>query len=69
MKIPKRIENLIDKRTKLAQDLNSVDLELTNWIDKHNVEVESYDYCSGCEMYANPSASGERIKQAILKTE
>lgn len=67
MKMPRKIEKLINRRTRLAQDLNSVDYELTKWIDKHSIAVEDYDYCSGIEMYANPSISGERIKQAILR--
>lgn len=66
MKIPKKIEILINRRAKLAKDLNLVDYELSEWLDGHNVFVEDYDYRTGCEMYANPDDSAERIKKAIL---
>ena len=67
MKIPKYIEKKIDRRAKLASDLNSVDSELTKWLDNNKIEVETYDYCTGVEMYANPYASAERIKEAIRR--
>lgn len=65
MKIPKYIEKLLDRRAKLAADLNSVDVKITEYICKHEIEVEIYDYASGVEMYANPYASVERVKEAI----
>ena len=65
MKIPKRIEKMIDRRARIASDLNAIDSELAEWIEDNKIEVQEYDYCSGVEMYANPYASAERIKQAI----
>lgn len=68
MKLPKRIDKLIDRRTRLAEDLNSVDLELTEWLEKKGIieDIEEFDYMGGCEMYVNPCASADRIKQKIL---
>lgn len=65
MKIPKYIDYLLDRRAKLAESLNSVDYELTKWIDKKGIEVESCDYATGCEMYVNPDASADRVREAI----
>lgn len=49
MEMPKRIEKLIDRRAKLAKELNSADCELGKWIDKNGINVDSYDYWSGYE--------------------
>ena len=65
MKIPKYIEKLIERRAGLAVLLNYADRKLGDWLEKNGVEVEGYDMYGGCEMYANPRNSAERIKQAI----
>lgn len=65
MKIPKYIDELLDRRAKLAELLNTVDYKVTKWIDEHGIEVEDYDYATGVEMYANPYASADRIRKAI----
>ena len=69
MKIPKYIDELLDRRAKLAELLNSVDCEVTKWIDKHGIEVEDYDYATGYEMYANPYVSADRVREAIKNKE
>ena len=66
MKIPKRIEALIDKRTKLASRLDDACGELDAWLDKNNIETESEDTHGGVEIFVNPYDSGQRIKEAIL---
>lgn len=65
MKIPKYIENLIDRRAGLAALLNHADRKLGEWLEKNGINVEEYDIHGGCEMYVNPWASADRIKQAI----
>lgn len=67
MKIPKYIQNLINKRAGLAAELNSADYKLSKWLDDHGIAVEDYDNYGGCEVFANPYDSAERIKQAIIK--
>ena len=66
MKLPKYIDNLLKRRAKLANDLMDVDYQITQFIAKYNIEVESCDYCTGVEMYVNPDSSAERVRQAIL---
>lgn len=66
MKLPKYIERLLDRRARLAIDLMAVDYKITEFINKYNIEVESYDYCTGVEIYANPYDSARRVKEAIL---
>jgi len=65
MKIPKYIEKLIGKRKKLAAELITTDYQLSEWLEKNEVDVEDYDTSGGCEMYVNPWDSANRIKQAI----
>ena len=66
MIIPKKIENLIARRERLAEQLNSVCYELDNWLDSHEVVAEDFDTRGGVEIYVNPYASGSRIRKAIL---
>ena len=68
MKIPKRIEKLIERRAKLASDINYIDGQLTEWLEKKDLvdKVEEYDFMGGCEMYVNPYASADRIREVIL---
>ena len=67
MKIPKRIETLLERRAKAAEVFTHCDCEIMDWLEKHNLysEVEEFDICGGCEAYVNPRASISRIKQVI----
>lgn len=66
MEIPKYIEKWLERRAKLASQLEMLDFDISDWLDKHNIEVESEDYRGGVELYVNPYDSIERIKAAIL---
>lgn len=65
MKIPKYIEKALDDRVKAADKLNSADLIISEFIEKHDINVEDYDYRDGVEAIVNPDASAERIREAI----
>lgn len=67
MKLTKRMENLIDKRTKLANQLMDVCQDVDNLIEELGLEdvVDSSDWSSGCEIYSNPDESGDRLKNVI----
>lgn len=67
MKIPKYIEQALKRREKAAWTLMSADYIITNYIEKHNIEVEPYDYATGVEMYANPKSSADRVRKAIAE--
>lgn len=67
MKIPLYIEQALKRREKAALALMSADYIITDYIDKHNIEVETYDYATGVEMYSNPTASADRVRQAIAE--
>lgn len=67
MKLTKKVEAMIDRRTRLAEELITACIEVDDYIQANGLEgeVEDCDWLAGCELYVNPSASGERIKQAI----
>lgn len=69
MKIPKHIEKLIERRCRLAMQLNSADCNLADWLEKNDViqAIEEYDIYGGCEMYTCPQSSAERIRKAIME--
>lgn len=69
MKIPSEIEELIQARVFYAIKLTITDNDLAEWIDNHNIEVETCDYGGGVEQYMNPIKCAERIRQAILQKE
>ena len=66
MKIPKYVQKLIDRRCKLAHQLAIVCFELDEWLDKNNIECETYDTHTGVEIYCNPCSSKMRIMKAII---
>lgn len=69
MKLTKEMERLIDRRAKLALELNNVSFQIDNFImeNKMENEIEEFDWQTGCEIYVNPMASALRIKDAIRK--
>lgn len=68
MKIPKYIEQALERREKYAEKLNEACAVVDKFIFKNGLddEIEDYDFCTGVEIYGNPSASAERIRQAII---
>ena len=69
MKIPKYVQKLIDRRSKLSVKLAEVCYDLDMWLDKHNIECEMYDTHTGVEIYCNPQESKNRVMEAILNKE
>lgn len=71
MKCPKYVRDMIERRLRLAVQLNRADIELTDWLAAHGIleNLEDYDYNSGVEMYCNPHASANRIYCAIERAE
>ena len=65
MKIPKYIEKALERRAKAAVIWNHNDLIISEFIDKHNIIVEDYDYHGGCEAIVNPWTSSSRVAEAI----
>ena len=68
VKISKKIERLIERRARLAAELMIADAQLVEWLEENGLvdKVEEYDIMTGSEMYVNPYASADRIREVIL---
>lgn len=67
MKIPLYIEKALIKRAKYAGAFTEADYVVSNWLDKHGIEIDTADYWSGAEALCNPWDSANRIAEAIAK--
>ena len=71
MKIPKKIEKLIERRKKLAEDLNSVSFTLDKWIEEHGGDLTDPDICgsviTGCMIYCEPDNAAFVVTKYILE--
>ena len=65
MNIPKYIDKLLTERAVFADKLQDIDMTISDWLDKHNIEVDPVDYRGGVELYEAPYESAARIRQAI----
>jgi hypothetical protein len=65
MKVPKYIEQALNKRVKGACMVMESDRIITNFIEKYGIVCDFEDYCGGVEIYSNPYDSAERILEAI----
>lgn len=67
MQIPNKIEQLINKRQKLAEQLNSADVALSNWMEKQGIDMgECSDFTrTGCMIYCEPDAAAKNVRDAI----
>ena len=65
MEVPKIIQNALEMRTKHAERFNHYDYIVSNWLDKNNISVESFDTHGGTESIVNPKESQKRILNAI----
>ena len=71
MRLTKKMERLIDRRSKLANDLMDVCGEIDDFIEKNGLydEIASEDCFGGVEIYSAPYESGARVKEAIIAHE
>ena len=65
MKIPKYIDEALKQRTRYASKLDNAMATVDRWLDANGIECETCDTHTGCEIYANPYASEQRIREAI----
>ena len=67
MKIPKYINDLLNKRTKCANDFLYFDHKISEWIEKNGIDVPLEDYGTGARSLFEPEDSAETIRQCILE--
>jgi len=66
MKIPKYIEKLLKRRTKLAYDLIAVGCKLDDWLQKNSVSPDSACWSGGAAIYVEPDVAENAVVESIL---
>lgn len=67
MAVPNYIKELIKKRADYAQKVIEIDCQLSDWLDKQDIDVDPSDYRGGVEIYAAPYDCAYRVLSAIQK--
>lgn len=67
MKIPKYVDDLIQRRQKYAEMLNSVASQLDDWLIANSIECSPDSYQTGCAIYADPGSAADDVRQSILQ--
>ena len=67
MKIPKYIDEMLERKARVAETYNELEYQIDTWLRKNNIEIESYDDSGGVEGLVNPRDSIDRIRQCILE--
>lgn len=61
MKIPKHVENILNKREQLAYQLSECSVKLDKWLEKNGADFNDEDICdaviTGCMIYAEPTTA------------
>lgn len=66
MEIPKYVQELIDRRFRLAIMLEETAYKLDNWLDANGIDVDADSYRTGVLIYTEPSAAKRVVEEAIL---
>jgi len=69
MKIPKYILIALQRRANAAYLWNKYDWIISNYINKHNIEVPSECYRGGVEGIVNPDSANKEIIKCMLEHE
>lgn len=69
MRIPKYIDEALRKRANAAFRFLQYDVVVSEFIEKHNIDVNSEDYGGGVESITNPYGSEKAVREAILAHE
>lgn len=67
MKIPKYIDEMLERKARAAEKYNELEYNIDTWLRKNDIEIESYDDSGGVEGIVNPRESIDRIRQCILE--
>ena len=65
MKIPKYIDTLLKRRTRLANKLIRASAELDEWLDKNGIEPDSLFCHTGVCIYTEPDGAERGVRSAI----
>lgn len=66
MKIPKYVQKLIDRRWKLAEELNDVSNQLDAWLENNGISICNDYTTTGCMVYCEPYNAKKCVEEDIL---
>ena len=66
MRIPKYIDGALRKRANVAFKFMDYDCIVSDFIEKHGIELDPMHYGLGCESFLNPDSSANAVREAIL---
>ena len=69
MKIPKYIDRLLKRRTRLAEQLAEVSSELDEWLVKNEIPIGNDYTTTGCMIYCEPYTAEHLVRDDILSKE
>lgn len=69
MRIPKYIDEALRKRANAAFRFLQHDVVVSEFIEKHNIDVNFEDYGGGVESILSPYESENAVREAILAHE
>lgn len=69
MRIPKYIDEALRKRANAAFRFLQHDVVVSEFIEKHNIDINFEDYGGGVESITNPYESENAVREAILAHE
>ena len=69
MKIPKYIDELLERRARCADLFISCDNQIAEWLEKNNIDVPEVDIRTGACSLCEPWSSIEAIRSCIREKE
>ena len=71
MKIPKKIQILLDRRERLAYQLSETCCKLDTWLEENGADLTDEDLCdstiTGCMIYCEPANAKTNVMEYIEK--
>lgn len=69
MKIPQKVQRLLNRRERLAMDLMDVTCKLDNWLEEKGADLTDPDITdstlTGCMIYAEPGSARINVEDYI----
>lgn len=69
MKIPKKIDKILDRREKLSIELMHLNTEIYSWLESKGADFTDEDICdgvlTGCMIYVEPWTANEIVRDYI----
>lgn len=69
MKIPKYVDALLKRRTRLAEQLTMVGIELDKWLERNEIPTGNDYTLTGCMIYCEPDTAEQCVRRDILAKE